>query len=66
MFHFVHPIVMKIIAYRGGIHCIPTNITKDNLPLLFSYRDSPFHFYCTYRIKLSYKEKECVDIHTLG
>jgi hypothetical protein len=29
MFHFVHPIVMKIIAYRGGIHCIPTNNELD-------------------------------------
>jgi hypothetical protein len=47
MFHFVHPIVMKILAYRGGIYCIPTNITKDNLTLLFSYRDSPIHFYCS-------------------
>ncbi len=45
---------MKIIAYRDGIYCIPTNTTKDNLTLLFSYRDSPIHFYCTLRNKLSY------------
>jgi hypothetical protein len=37
MFQFVHPIVMKIINYFGRIYCIPTNTTKGNLTLLFSY-----------------------------